>query len=221
MNKPHDPLEITPTLLLRAYSAGVFPMADSAVSDDIFWVDPKTRGIVPLDGLHVSKSMRKLVRKNEFEVFIDRDFRGTVRDCADREETWINDEITELYVTLHKLGYAHSVEIWDHGERIGGLYGVSIGGVFFGESMFSKRSNASKLALVYLIARLNAGNYGLLDTQFVTDHLISMGAIEIERSVYHQRLEKSLLLRGNFLELPKNTDPDQILHLSTQTSYRG
>ena len=218
MNKPRDPLEITPTLLLRAYSAGVFPMAESGSSGEIFWVDPKTRGILPLDGLHISRSMRKFVRKTPYKIRINHDFRGTMQDCADREETWINREICELYHTLNKLGYAHSVEVWDGSNRIGGLYGVDLGGAFFGESMFSAAPNTSKLALIHLVARLRAGGYQLLDTQFVTDHLLSLGAVEISKPAYQVRLALAMETKGDFFALSPQAGPDQILHLSTQTS---
>lgn len=218
MSGLHNPLEITPTLLLRAYAAGVFPMADSAASEEIFWVDPRHRGVIPLDGLHISRSMRKLARRGGFEVLVDHDFRGTVRACADREETWINEEIEEHYVTLHRLGYAHSVEVWSGGTMIGGLYGVSLGGAFFGESMFSIAPNASKLALIWLVARLNAGGYRLLDTQFLTDHLASLGAVEITRAAYHARLEVALAVQADFAAMPEDLGPDQVLQLSTQTS---
>jgi len=218
MSQIHNPLDITPTLLLRAYSAGVFPMSDGAGSDDVYWIDPKTRGVIPLNGLHISRSMRKVARRGGFEIRVNDDFRGTVSDCADREETWINETILELYVTLHRLGYAHSVEVWDAGKRIGGLYGVALGGAFFGESMFSTRPNASKLAMIWLVARLNAGGFRLLDTQFLTEHLASLGAVEINRALYHERLEAALAVRANFKALDYAAPVDQVLQLSTQTS---
>lgn len=220
MSEPQDtdPLELTPSLLLRAYSAGVFPMADSATADEVYWVDPKRRGILPLDGFHASKSLRKKARQGHFEIRVSSAFRDTVLACADRAETWINAEILDLYETLHRLGYAHSVECWRNGELIGGLYGVSIGAAFFGESMFSRDRDASKLALMWLVARLNAGGFGLLDTQFVTEHLISMGAIEISRKDYHARLKPAISINANFWKLPVNADYDSVLQLSTQTS---
>ena len=193
-------------------------MADSARSDEIFWVDPRKRGIIPLDGLHVSRSMRKLARRGSFQMRVNTDFRQTVQACAAREETWINEEIEELYLTLHRLGYAHSVEVWDGSELVGGLYGVALGGAFFGESMFSARPNASKLALIWLVARLRAGGFTLLDTQFLTDHLASLGAIEISRSAYHSRLEAALSVQADFTAMDENLPPDQVLQLSTQTS---
>lgn len=218
MTRPHDPLEITPNLLLRAYAAGVFPMSEGADSDDIFWVDPKMRGVIPLHGLHISRSLRKTVNRGGFKVRIDADFLGTVRDCADREETWINDEITELYGTLHRLGYAHSVEIWSDGVRVGGLYGVALGGAFFGESMYSIMPNSSKLALIWLVARLRAGGFVLLDTQFITDHLASLGAVEISRDMYQSQLRHAVSMKADFGRLDVDTPKDQILQLITQTS---
>lgn len=218
MSEPQDPLNITPTLLLRAYASGVFPMSDSANSDEIYWVDPKFRGVIPLDGFHVSRSMRRFVRRADFEVRINSDFAGTVANCANRPETWINQEISDLYQTLHRLGYAHSVEVWTNGEMVGGVYGVSIAGAFFGESMFSTQTNMSKVALIWLVARLRAGRYTLFDTQFITDHLASLGAIEISRKTYHERLEYALEVRGNFFELSADADRAQVLHLSTQIS---
>ena len=218
MSAPRDPLEISPTLLLRAYAAGVFPMSDTAQSDEIFWVDPKTRGVIPLDAFHVSRSMRRLARRGGFQVRINSAFNATVSACANRSETWINDEIKSLYTTLHRMGYAHSVEVWSDGKMMGGLYGVSLGGAFFGESMFSIDPNASKIALIWLVARLRRGGYRLLDTQFVTDHLASLGAVEIQREAYHQLLDAALKCDADFLSLDVNASTDQILQLSTQTS---
>ena len=218
MSAPHDPLEITPTLLLRAYAAGVFPMADSATSNEIFWVDPKQRGVLPLDGLHVSKSLRKTIRRGDFVVRVNTAFRDTVRGCAGRSDTWINDEIFDLYHTLFRMGYAHSVETWANGRLMGGLYGVSLGGAFFGESMFSLAPDASKLALVWLVARLRHGGYHLLDTQFQTDHLASLGVVEISREDYHLALDAALECKADFLAMPDDLPVDQVLQLSTQTS---
>src|SRR6056297_1836267 len=197
MSEPLKPLDITPTLLLRAYAAGVFPMAQSADSEEIFWVDPKRRGILPLDGLHVPRSLRKRIR---------------------REETWINPEIRDLYGTLHRLGYASSVEVWMDGALAGGLYGVRLGSAFFGESMFSREADASKIALVWLVARLNAGGFTLLDTQFVTGHLRRLGATEVSRARYHQLLERSLAQPADFYSLADDASPETVLQLSTQRS---
>lgn len=220
MSEPQDidPLELTPTLLLRAYSVGVFPMADSATSEEVYWVDPKRRGILPLDGFHASRSLRKKARQGRFEIRVSSAFRATVEACADRDETWINDEILDLYETLHRLGYAHSVECWMDGRMVGGLYGVSIGAAFFGESMFSHTADASKLALMWLVARLNHGGYKLLDTQFVTDHLLSVGAVEINRGEYHSRLKAAITSEADFWRLPLDAPYEDVLQLSTQTS---
>lgn len=218
MTEPHNPLKITPSLLLRAYANGVFPMSEGADADELYWVDPKFRGIIPLDQFHVSRSMRRFVRTTDFSVRVNSDFAGTVSACADREETWINEEIFELYQTLHRLGYAHSVEVWQSNALVGGVYGVALGGAFFGESMFSKSTNMSKLALIWLVARLNAGGFQLFDTQFVTSHLITLGAVELNRDTYHAMLGEALKVEADFFRLPPDIDRDQVLHLSTQTS---
>ena len=218
MSAPQDPLDVTPSLLLRAYANGIFPMSDSASSDEIYWVDPKFRGIIPLDRFHVSRSMARFVRKGDFDVSVNSDFQGTVAACADRDETWINDEIADLYQTLHRLGYAHSVEVRQDNALVGGVYGVAIGGAFFGESMFSKATNMSKVALIWLVARLKVGGFSLFDTQFITDHLASLGAIEIPRAAYHTRLADAITLESDFFALGPKTQADQVLHLSTQTS---
>ncbi|MCC0023555.1 MAG: leucyl/phenylalanyl-tRNA--protein transferase [Hyphomicrobiaceae bacterium] len=200
----HNPFipELNADLILRAYQAGIFPMADSADDPDIFWVSPEHRGIIPLDGLHVSKSLRKAIRTTAFETRVDSDFELTIENCAtkgtERETTWINSTIRRLYGELFERGYCHTVEVWDGAEMVGGLYGIAIGGAFFGESMFHTRTNASKIALVHLVDRLNAGNFRLLDTQFLTDHLESLGAIEIPRSEYELRLAKAMEVRGDF-----------------------
>jgi leucyl/phenylalanyl-tRNA---protein transferase len=193
---------LTPELLVRAYAAGVFPMAESAHSPDVFWVDPKRRGIFPLDTFHVSHSLAKVVRKAPFEVRIDTDFTGVMQQCAqqtqERSETWINQDILNSYTMLHDAGFAHSVECWQDGAMVGGLYGVSLKGAFFGESMFSRVTDASKVALVHLVARLRVGNYQLLDTQFITEHLARLGAIEITHKHYHKILKGALIADADF-----------------------
>jgi len=206
--------EITPSLLLQAYASGVFPMAESAESDELFWVDPRRRGILPLDGLRVSRRLGRSFLRGDFEIRVDADFAGVVAACADRPETWINERIRRLYLDLHRLGHAHSVEIWQAGELAGGLYGVALGGAFFGESMFSRRRDASKHALIALVARLRAGGFRLLDTQFVTDHLASLGAIEIGRAAYHRELEAAVGLPARFLALPDDTARERLLVLA-------
>ncbi len=191
---------IDPDLLLRAYSVGVFPMADSRDASDIFWVEPKRRGVLPLDGFHLSRSLGKTLRSDRFAVTADRDFARVMANCAestnDRPETWINGQIEQAYTILHRNGHAHSIEVWRAGEvggeMIGGLYGVTLGGAFFGESMFSRATDASKVALAHLVARLRVGDFKLLDCQFITDHLASLGAIEIGRSDYRVMLDAAL-----------------------------
>ncbi len=206
-----EPLALTPELLLQAYAAGIFPMGDEGSEQELYWVDPHERGILPLDGLHISRSLRKAIRQGGFEVHVNRDFAGTMRDCAAREQTWINDTIHDLYGALHARGAAHSVEVWRGGRRTGGLYGVSIGAAFFGESMVSFEPNASKIALVWLVARLRAGGYRLLDTQFTTAHLESMGGIGIGRARYHRMLQGAITVRARFDALPADADIETVL----------
>lgn len=196
-------LRIPPEILIRAYSAGIFPMAETREDPEFFWVDPKTRGILPLDSFHVPRRLRRTVRQGPFEIRCDTAFPEVIRACAlaqgpRRKETWINRTIEESYADLHRLGFAHSVECWRDGKLVGGLYGVSLGGAFFGESMFSKVEDASKVALVHLAARLKLGGYLLLDTQFVTDHLKTFGAIEIPAREYLKKLEEALPIRAVF-----------------------
>ncbi len=178
------------------------------------WVDPQRRGIIPLDGLHVSRSLAKRIRRGGFSVTTDRAFPTVVRACSDRDETWINDEIFTLYSQLHAMGFAHSIEVRQGGLLVGGLYGVRLGAAFFGESMFSRASDASKIALVWLIARLNAGGFRLLDTQFVTSHLIRMGALEITRAAYHRRLAQALSVRADWNALSPDATAEDVLQLS-------
>jgi len=185
-------MQLDPDLLLRAYAAGVFPMADSRDAPDVYWVQPRRRAILPLDNFHLSRSLRKTLRSGRFEVTRDRAFAEVVRRCANRDETWINAEIEAAYGELHRLGHAHSVETWAEGELVGGLYGVRLGRAFFGESMFSERTDASKVALAWLVARLKVGGFTLLDCQFMTDHLASLGAIEISQGDYLVLLESAL-----------------------------
>jgi len=193
---------LTPEILLRAYAAGIFPMAESAEDPELFWVDPKRRGIIPLDAFHVPRRLGRVVRQNVFTIRCDTAFEDVMRGCAEssdkRPNTWINDEILELYGGLFARGAAHSVECWHEGELVGGLYGVSLGSAFFGESMFSRVTDASKVALVHLVARLRHGRYRLLDTQFLTPHLAQFGGIEITRARYHRLLAEALRYRGVF-----------------------
>jgi leucyl/phenylalanyl-tRNA--protein transferase len=187
---------ITPEILLRAYSIGLFPMAESADDPEIFWVEPELRGIIPLDTFHVSKSLAKKIRQNPFDIRFDTDFEAVIAACGEqtsnRPSTWINDTIRSLYATLHHLGHAHSVEAWDGDRLVGGLYGVSLGSAFFGESMFSRRTDASKICLVYLVQRLRERGFTLLDTQFTTEHLKTFGAIDVPKDAYATMLEKAM-----------------------------
>jgi leucyl/phenylalanyl-tRNA--protein transferase len=194
--------DLTPELLLKAYSVGLFPMAESADDPALFWVDPERRGIMPLDGFHVPRSLRKTVRKGDFAVSCDTDFVGVVRACAEptatRPSTWINEEIVRLYAALHAMGNAHSVECRQDGVLVGGLYGVALGGAFFGESMFSRATDASKVALVHLVARLQRGGFLLLDAQFITAHLARFGATEVPRAKYRRLLATALAQQARF-----------------------
>ncbi len=183
---------LDPRLLLQGYAAGIFPMADSRDADDIFWVEPRRRAILPLNTFHCSRSLARRLRSGHFTVTRDQAFDAVVRACADRDETWINASIEQATRHLHSAGHAHSVECWHGGELVGGLYGVKLGGAFFGESMFSRMTDASKVALAWLVARLKIGNFSLLDCQFITDHLASLGAIEVSRATYVALLEVAL-----------------------------
>jgi len=198
---PHQ-YQLTPELLLRAYTAGIFPMAESRDDPTVFWVDPQVRGILPLDTFHVPRSLKKTVRTEPYEIHCDRDFESVIRACAEtakgRQDTWINEEIIRAYVELHRMGYAHSVECWQDGRLAGGLYGVAIAGAFCGESMFSRSTNASKVALVHLVARLKRGGFVLLDAQFVTDHLKQFGAREIPAREYLLLLDAALRVDAVF-----------------------
>ena len=214
--------KLTPEILLRAYAVGLFPMAERRNDPTLFWIDPEKRGILPLDGFHVSRRLRRTVRSGRYEVRCNTAFDDVVRACAapgpNREDTWINDEILSLYGDLHALGRAHCVETWLDGELVGGLYGVSLGAAFFGESMFSLARDASKVALVHLVARLVKGGYKLLDTQFVTDHLTQFGVVELPRAGYRELLSEALDDTATFEpELPQ-PELDAFLQSVTQTS---
>ncbi len=200
------PSEITPEVLLRAYACGIFPMAESAEDPTLFWVEPERRGILPLANFHVPARLSRTVRADTFEVSVDRAFKAVIAGCAEpqpqRDNTWINRRIRDLYVGLYELGHCHSVEVWRDGDLVGGLYGVSLGGAFFGESMFHRARDASKVALVHLVARLIAGGFVLLDTQFVTAHLQRFGATEISRDAYRKRLDAAMTRTADFARLP-------------------
>lgn len=201
---PQTPPRLTPELMIRAYAAGIFPMSEGADDPEIFWVDPRARGVFPLDGFHISKSLRRQINRGNYAVHVSRDFAGVLEACADREPTWINSDLTACYMALHAQGRAHSVEIWDDEGLAGAVFGVILGAAFFGESMFSHRTGGSKLALAHLIHRLRAGGFTLFDTQFVTDHLASLGAVEVPRAEYRASLSDALQLRADFMALPEN-----------------
>lgn len=218
--------EITPEILLRAYAMGIFPMSDGRDDPDIHWIDPRRRGVLPLDGFHLSRSLAKRIRSGPFRVTVDTDFQAVVEACADRGETWISRRIQRLYVQLHTLGFAHSVEVWEGGSLVGGVYGVTLGAAFFGESMFSRATDASKVALAYAVHRLKAGGFQLFDTQFLTPHLASLGAVEITRADYHRRLAEALATKATFAPEGYSPSPSVVasagasgrLQVRTQTS---
>ena len=199
-------VEITPEILLKAYASGLFPMAEHADDPGLFWVEPKERGIIPLDGFHIPQRLARTVASDRFAIAIDNDFDAVIAGCAapddGREETWISGRIRQLYGQLFDLGYCHTVEVRDAGRLVGGLYGISLGSAFFGESMFHRERDASKVALVHLVARLRRGGYTLLDTQFVTDHLARFGALAVPRKVYMAKLEAALDQPGEWWSWP-------------------
>jgi leucyl/phenylalanyl-tRNA--protein transferase len=209
---------LTPELLLHAYAMGIFPMAENRDDSDIFWVDPRRRGIFPLNGFHISRSLARRIRRADFNIRVNDNFAAVVSGCADREETWINDEIFCLYNQLHAMGHAHSVEVYTQNTLVGGVYGVTLGGAFFGESMFSRRTDASKVALAYLVDRLNLAGFKLFDTQFITPHLASLGAKEISRAAYRLLLEKALKTDADFNAPALPDSPQDVLQRNTQTS---
>ena len=204
--------EITPEVLLRAYACGIFPMAESADDPTLFWVEPELRGVIPLAGFRVSSRLARTVRSNLFRVTVDTAFSQVIDGCAapqpGGEDTWINRRIRELYAALYRIGHCHSVEVWKDSDLVGGLYGVTLGSAFFGESMFHRATDASKVALVHLVARLIAGGFTLLDTQFVTDHLRSFGAVEVPRRRYRVMLDQAVAQNADFMALPTNPAPD-------------
>lgn len=203
--------DLTPDMLLKAYAVGVFPMAEDRNDPELFWVDPRMRGIILLDEFHVPRRLRRTIRQGAFTVTFDMEFEAVIESCAqatgNRPRTWINDRIIELYSTLYRMGHAHSVECWRDGQLAGGLYGVSLGGIFFGESMFSRDTDASKVALVYLAASLKLGAYRFIDTQFITKHLVRFGAKEIPRSEYRILLSDALATRAAFV---RTVDPGYV-----------
>jgi leucyl/phenylalanyl-tRNA--protein transferase len=204
-NRENTYIEITPEVLLKAYACGIFPMAESADDPALYWIEPDMRGIIPIEGFHVPLRLARTVRATPFTVFVDRNFNAVVDGCAeskpDRARTWINGRIRKIYRSLFDHGHCHSVEVYDGDNLVGGLYGVSLGGAFFGESMFHRARDASKIALVHLVARLRAGHYRLLDTQYVTDHLKTFGAVEVAKRRYHKMLEDATAGDGDFAAL--------------------
>jgi leucyl/phenylalanyl-tRNA--protein transferase len=217
-------VEITPQVLLKAYACGIFPMAESAEDPALYWIEPEQRGIIPLEGLHVPGRLARTVRSDRYTIYVNRDFDAVIDGCAEpgrgRARTWINARIRSLYGKLHDAGHCHSIETYDGDTLVGGLYGVSLGRVFFGESMFHTARDASKVALVHLVARLRAGGYKLLDTQFVTDHLRTFGAVEVSRRQYHKLLEAALAGEADFGALPldRPVSGAQALKLATGQS---
>ncbi|MDP5348528.1 MAG: leucyl/phenylalanyl-tRNA--protein transferase [Paracoccaceae bacterium] len=212
-----DPV-ITPEMLLNAYAAGIFPMAETRHDPDVFWVDPRRRGIFPLDRFHISRSLARRMRRWPHRVTVNRAFADVVDACADRDETWINAEIRRLYLDLHAMGHAHSLEVREGDTLVGGVYGVTLGAAFFGESMFSRRTDASKIALAYLVDRLRQGGFRLFDAQFLTPHLASLGAVEVTRAEYHRQLEKALAGDGDFAGPALPETPQDVVQRITQTS---
>jgi len=215
-------VEITPEVLLKAYACGIFPMAESAEDPALYWIEPEMRGIIPLEGFHVPSRLARTVRADRFAVVVDRDFDGVIDGCAEpklgRARTWINARIRSLYRKLYERGHCHTVEVYDGDHLVGGLYGVSLGRVFFGESMFHRARDASKVALVHLVARLRAGGYTLLDTQFVTEHLKTFGATEVSRRQYHRLLEAALIGEADFAALPVNAPVSGAVALERATA---
>ena len=199
-------VEITPEVLLKAYACGIFPMAESAEDPALYWIEPEQRGVIPLDRFHVAGRLARTVRRERFTVVCNRDFEAVIDGCAEpqpgRGRTWINRRIRSLYLGLYRIGHCHTVEVYDGDALVGGLYGVSLGRTFFGESMFHRARDASKVALVHLVARLRAGGFKLLDTQFVTDHLKTFGAMEVPRKQYHKLLAEALTGEADFAALP-------------------
>ncbi len=215
-------LEITPQVLLKAYACGIFPMAESADDPQLYWIEPQARGLLPLHSVNVPSRLRRTIRQTPYQVRINTAFDGIIEGCAasrpGRQTTWINARIRNLYLDLYKLGYCHTVEVWDGARLVGGLYGVALGGAFFGESMFSDVRDASKIALVHLCARLIHGGFVMLDTQFVTDHLRQFGTIEVNRVEFHRQLDAALKVKADFLLLDENATPQQVLDIVKSAS---
>ena len=208
---------LTPQILLSGYAQGVFPMAMSRDQTQLHWFDPKRRGVFPLQGFHISRSLARRIRRDTYTIRTNTAFGAVVRACAARDETWINDPLIALYTTLHEAGYAHSLEVWENDELIGGVFGIALGGAFFGESMFSHRVDGSKIALAYLVDRLRQAGFSLFDTQYLTPHLASLGGIEVPRSAYHAALAEALGRKAEF-DRPPVPSAQSLLQRMTQTS---
>jgi leucyl/phenylalanyl-tRNA---protein transferase len=225
-NRESASIDITPEVLLKAYACGIFPMAESAEDPALFWIEPEKRGVIPLDRFHVPARLVRTVRSDRLTVTVDRDFDAVLEGCAQpspgRSRTWINTRIRLLYRKLYERRHCHSLEVYDGDELVGGLYGVTLGRAFFGESMFHRARDASKVALVHLVARLKAGGFRLLDTQFVTDHLKTFGAIEVPRRQYHKLLEAALSGEGDFaaLDVKRPIAGAQALAVLARDSWR-
>ncbi len=211
-------MTVTPELLLNAYRAGVFPMSEGRDDPELFWVDPRKRGVFPLENFRISRSMARELRRDTFAVTINTDFAAVLDGCADREETWINGEIRALYQQLFHLGHAHSLEVWQDNQLAGGVYGVTLGAAFFGESMFSRRTNASKIALAWLVDHLRRCEFQLFDTQFLTPHLASLGAVEISRAVYRAALSDAMEFDADFTAQPLANSGYDVVQRNGQTS---
>ena len=211
-------MTVTPELLLQAYRVGVFPMAEHRDDPEMFWVDPRKRGVVPLDGFHISRSLARTLRRDGYRVTLNTAFAEVIDACADRSETWINQEIRVLYETLHRQGHAHSIEVWMEDRLVGGVYGVTVGAAFCGESMFSRERDASKIALAWLVDLLRRSGFILFDTQFLTHHLASLGAIEITRTEYRAHLAQALQLEADLTRVPLAASGQDVVQRNTQTS---
>jgi len=215
-------VELTPQVLLKAYACGIFPMAESADDPGLYWIEPEARGVLPLGRFHIPRRLAKTVRRDMYEIRIDSDFDAVIASCAEavpgRAKTWINARIRRLYGELFQLGHCHTVEAWSEGRLVGGLYGVRLGAAFFGESMFSRARDASKVALVHLVARLRTGDFRLLDAQFTTDHLKQFGAVDVDRRQYHYLLEQAITADADFYRLPGGATGEDVLQSVSQTS---
>jgi leucyl/phenylalanyl-tRNA--protein transferase len=209
---------LSPQIILRAYRSGIFPMAEHRDDPDLFWVDPRRRGVIPLDGFHISRSLARRLRREDYTVTLNRAFDAVIDGCADRSETWINSELRQIYRDLFDLGHAQSLEVWMDEDLVGGVYGVTLGRAFCGESMFSRRRDASKIALAWLVDQLNRTGYVLFDTQFLTPHLASLGGLEIPRATYRQRLAEALEGEARLTALPLASSGQDVVQRNTQTS---